>query len=112
MVAGIVLLALGLKKTLEHVEDPLKTVPAFALLGGTAIYLLASVAFRWRTVHRISWQRLLVAAVACALIALAVEIPALASLAILAAILVALIVFETIFFAELREKMRHQIAHE
>ena len=34
MVAGIVLLALGLKKTLEHVEDPLKTVPAFALLGG------------------------------------------------------------------------------
>ena len=42
MVAGIVLLALGLKKTLEHVEDPLKTVPAFALLGGTAIYLLAS----------------------------------------------------------------------
>ena len=52
------------------------------------------------------------AALACALIALAVEIPALASLAILAAILVALIVFETIFFAELREKMRHQIAHE
>jgi low temperature requirement protein LtrA len=110
MVAGIVLLALGLKKTLEHVEDPLETVPACALLGGTAIYLLAHVAFRWRTVHRFSWQRLLVAAVACALIALAVELPALATLGILAAILIALIAFETVYFAELREKMRHQIA--
>ena len=39
MVAGIVLLALGLKKTLGHVEDPLKLVPAVALLGGTAMYL-------------------------------------------------------------------------
>ena len=28
MVAGIVLVALGLKKTLGHVDDPLKTVPA------------------------------------------------------------------------------------
>ena len=31
---GIVLVALGLKKTLEHVDDPLKLVPAAALLGG------------------------------------------------------------------------------
>ena len=40
MVAGIVLLALGLKKTLGHVEEPLKLVPAVALLGGTAMYLV------------------------------------------------------------------------
>jgi low temperature requirement protein LtrA len=46
MVAGIVLLALGLKKTLEHVEDPLEVVPATALLAGPAVYLLAHVAFR------------------------------------------------------------------
>ncbi|HEX5621915.1 MAG TPA: low temperature requirement protein A, partial [Solirubrobacteraceae bacterium] len=52
MVAGIVLIALGLKKTIEHVDDPLKLVPAAALLGGAAIYLLAHVAFRWRNVHR------------------------------------------------------------
>ena len=36
MVAGIVLLALGLKKTLEHVDEPLKLGPAVAVLGGTA----------------------------------------------------------------------------
>ena len=35
MVAGIVLLALGLKKTLEHTDEALKWVPATALLGGT-----------------------------------------------------------------------------
>src|SRR5205823_14437889 len=52
MVAGIVLLALGLKKTLAHVEDPLKLVPAVALLGGPALSLLAHVAVRWRKVHR------------------------------------------------------------
>ncbi len=51
MVAGIVLLALGLKKTLAHVADPLELVPAVAALGGTALYLLAHVAFRWRNVH-------------------------------------------------------------
>jgi low temperature requirement protein LtrA len=63
MVAGIVLLALGLKKTLEHVEDPLETVPAVAMLGGVGVYLLAHVAFRWRNVHRFSTVRLLCAVV-------------------------------------------------
>ncbi len=58
MVAGIVLLALGLKKTLGHVEDPLKLVPAVALLGGTALYLLAHVAFRWRNIHTFNVHRL------------------------------------------------------
>src|SRR5436190_1280696 len=33
MVAGIVLVALGMKKTLAHVEDPLELVPALATLG-------------------------------------------------------------------------------
>jgi low temperature requirement protein LtrA len=41
MVAGIALVAVGMKKTLAHVEDPLKLVPAVAMLGGTAIYLVA-----------------------------------------------------------------------
>jgi low temperature requirement protein LtrA len=112
MVAGIVLLALGLKKTLEHVEDPLATVPAAALLGGTAVYLLGHVAFRWRNVHRFSFARLICAVVLAALLPAAVALPALATLAILAALLSALIAFETLYFAELRERMRHQMAHE
>jgi low temperature requirement protein LtrA len=112
MVAGIVLLALGIKKTLVHVEDPLALVPAFAALGGTALYLLAHVAFRWRNVHRFSAQRLLSAAVLVAVLPAAVELPALATLAMLAAVLCALIAYENVRFAELRDRLRHQLSAE
>ncbi|HZI90914.1 MAG TPA: low temperature requirement protein A [Thermoleophilaceae bacterium] len=112
MVAGIVLVALGMKKTLGDVGEPLELVPAAAALGGTAIYLLAHVAFRYRNVHRFSTHRLLCAVLLVALIPVALEISALASLVILLAALVALIAYETIRFAELREKMRHQLTEE
>jgi len=110
MIAGIVLLALGLKKSLEHVGDPLHVEPATALLGGLALYLLAHVAFRWRNVHRLSVQRVVTAVVLVALIPLAVEVPALATLGIATAVLIALIGYETVRFAELRERLRHQAA--
>jgi low temperature requirement protein LtrA len=107
MVAGIVLVALGFKKTLGHVGDELDIVPATALLGGTALYLLAHVAFRWRNVHRFSSQRLIAAGVSVALIPVAVSVPALVTLAGLAALLCALVVYERMRFAELRERLRH-----
>jgi low temperature requirement protein LtrA len=109
MVAGIVLVALGMKKTLEHVDEPLKLVPAVAMLGGTALYLLAHVAFRWRNVHRFSIQRVVAAAVLAAFIPVAVEIPSLATLAFVAAVLAVLIAYETVHFAELRDRLRHQL---
>ena len=112
MVAGIVLLALGLKKTLEHVDDPLKLVPAVAMLGGIALYLLAHVAFRWRNVHRFSIQRVVCAVVLVAFIPAAEEVAALVTLAFAGAALVAVIVYETVHFAELRERLRHQLAAE
>jgi low temperature requirement protein LtrA len=112
MVAGIVLLALGFKKTLAHVEDPLELVPAVATLGGTALYLLAHVAFRWRNVHRFSTQRLLCAILLAALVPAAVELPALATLGILAAVLAVLIAYEAVRFAELRDRLRHQLSRE
>ena len=59
MVAGIVLVALGLKLTIGHTSAHLHTVPAFALLGGLAVYLLGHVAFRYRHVHTINRRRLL-----------------------------------------------------
>jgi low temperature requirement protein LtrA len=112
MVAGIVLLSLGLKTTLAHVDDPLKLVPAVALLGGTALYLLAHVAFRWRNVHRVSAPRLLGAIVLVALLPAAVELPALATLGLVAALLAALIAYETLHFAELRERLGRQVSRE
>jgi low temperature requirement protein LtrA len=112
MVAGIVLVALGFKKTLVHVDDPLEVIPAVATLGGTALYLLAHVAFRWRNVHRFSTVRLACAILLLALIPAAVELPALATLGILAATLAGLIAYEAVAFAELRERLRHQLARE
>jgi low temperature requirement protein LtrA len=112
MVAGIVLVALGLKKTLGHVEDPLKVEVATAMLGGTAIYLLAHVAFRWRNVQRLNVARLVCAAVLLALIPLATEIASLAMLAIVLGLLAALIAYETVHFADLRDRLRHQAVSE
>jgi low temperature requirement protein LtrA len=112
MVAGIILLALGLKKTLGDVGDPLKLVPATAMLGGVAVYLLAHVGFRLRNIHTLNKQRLVCAILLAALIPAAVEVPALVTLGIVTAILVALIVYETLRFAELRDRIRHQIARE
>ena len=109
MVAGIVLVALGMKKTLAGVDDPLKLIPTVALLGGTAAYLLAHVAFRYRNIHTLNRQRLLVAVLALAFIPVAKDLPALVTVAILAAASVALIVYETVRFAELRERVRHQL---
>jgi low temperature requirement protein LtrA len=112
MVAGVVLLALGMKKTLGNVDDPLKLVPAAAMLGGTSVYLLAHVAFRLRNLRTLNKQRLAVAILLLALIPLAVELAALGTLAILAAILTALIAYEAVRFAEARERIRHQLARE
>ena len=112
MVAGIVLVALGLKKTLEHVGDPLELVPAVALLGGTSVYLLAHVAFRWRNLHTLNKQRLACAALLVALVPLGVELPSLATLTMLAAVLAGLVAFEALHFAEARNRLRQKLAHE
>ena len=73
MVAGIVLAALGLEETLAHVDEPLDAVHAFALLGGTAIYLLAHVVLRLRNARTVNVERLALAVVLLALIAAAVQ---------------------------------------
>ena len=111
MVAGIVLVALGLKKTLADVEEPLKTVPAFALAGGLAIYLLGLVAFRWRHVHTLNRRRGGYALVLLAAFPLAAELPALAVVAIVTAILWAIIVYETSGYGEGRTRVRQELAH-
>jgi low temperature requirement protein LtrA len=108
MVAGIVLVALGLKKTLAHVEDPLETVPAFALLAGVSAYLLGLVAFRYRHIHTINRRRLLLALVLVALLPVATEVPALAILSLVTVLLWALIVYETIGYGEGRARVRHE----
>jgi low temperature requirement protein LtrA len=110
IVAGIVLIAFGLKTTLAHVGDPLPLVPAVALLGGTTVHLLGHVAFRLRNIGSLNRHRLTAAVVAAALIPAGTALPALATLAILTAGLVVLLAYETIHFRERRAQLRAQLA--
>ena len=110
MVAGIVLVALGMKKTLGDVDESLKTVPAFALLGGTAIYLLGHVAFRYRHVKTINRQRLVIGVALLAAVPLATEVSSLLALAVVTTMLWAMIGFETRQYGESRVRLRREVA--
>jgi low temperature requirement protein LtrA len=114
MIAGIVLVAVGMKQTLAHVGKPLGSVPAAAMLGGASLYLLAHVAFRLRNVQSVNKQRLLCAVLLLALVPVenTVKPPSLLTLAVLAAVLSALIAYEALRFAEARERVRHQPPQE
>jgi len=109
MVAGIILFALGVKKTLAHYGDPLEAVPAFGLCGGVALYLLAHVAFRLRNVHTLNRARLATALVLLALVPLATEVAALLALALVAALMVGLLTYEFVHFHAARERLRHAL---
>ncbi|HEX2698932.1 MAG TPA: low temperature requirement protein A [Acidimicrobiales bacterium] len=107
MVAGIVLVAFGLRVTLTHVGDPLGWEAATALVGGTALYLLAVLAFKRRTIGRFSGQRLVGVAVVVPIIPLSHRIDAGATLALVATVLWALFAYEAVRFAEARNEARH-----
>ena len=88
MVAGIVYLALGVKKVLEYVAhvdehdlgDALPWVPVIALYGGAVLYLAALSALRRRNIGGWNRQRLLASAALLVLLPVAVLVPALVAL--------------------------------
>ncbi len=106
MVAGIVLVALGMKKPIGHFDDHLDSVEAFALLGGVAIYLLGLAAFRYRHVHTINRQRLGLAIALLILVPVATAVPALLALAVVGVLLWAMIAYETRLYGENRQRVR------
>jgi len=106
MVAGIVLVALGLKTTIGHFGDHLHAVPAFALLGGLAAYLLGHVAFRYRHIHTVNRHRLLLAIVLFLLVPVATAVPALVALAVANLLIWAMIAYETRNYGEGRRRVR------
>jgi low temperature requirement protein LtrA len=106
MIAGIILIALAIKKTVAHVDEPLKIVPAVALFGGMALYYAGHIGFRLRNIGSLNRQRLFAAVLSLAMIPLAVEVDALIALAIGAAISAGLVAYEALRFAEARRQMR------
>jgi low temperature requirement protein LtrA len=107
MVAGIVLFALGVKKTLGHVGDELETVPAVSLCGGVALYLVALSALKRRNIGSFNYPRLVAAALLAVLAVVATAMPALLALGLVAGIACGLIAYETVRYAETRDRVRH-----
>jgi low temperature requirement protein LtrA len=116
LIMGVVLLALGLKKMLEYVgdadhhdlADPLTGMGVHAMYAGVALYLLAHAAFKLRTSHALSIQRVVAAIALVALVPAATRLPAIAALAVLAAAAGALVAYESIRFANERDRIRHE----
>jgi low temperature requirement protein LtrA len=104
MVAGIIFAALGIEQTLSHTGDPLGTIPAVALCGGVALYLLGHNAFRLREEGSVSVPRLVVAVVCLGLIVVWVSVSSILTLAVL--VLCGLAAFETGTSGEFRRELR------
>jgi low temperature requirement protein LtrA len=107
MVAGVIVFAIGVKKTLGDVGAELHAVPAVALCGGVALYLLALSTFKRRNIGSFNVPRLVAASVLAALAPLALALPALLSLGLVAVVTCGLIAFEVVHYAEARDRIRH-----
>jgi low temperature requirement protein LtrA len=107
MVAGIIVFAVGVKKTLPHVDAHLHSVEAFALCGGVALYLLALSAFKRRNVGSWNVRRLLAAALLLAFWPASTHVTALYALAVVTAIACGLIAWEATSLAAARDRVRH-----
>jgi low temperature requirement protein LtrA len=107
LVAGIVFFAFGLETTLHHLHRALDLIPAVALCGGVALYLLGHVAFLRVTTGRIFRRRTVGAALLLVLIPFAVAIPALAALALVSGVCSLVVAYEAIRYRESRVRVRH-----
>jgi low temperature requirement protein LtrA len=106
MAVGIVLFAFAMKTTLADVHAELGPVPAFALCVGPATFLFAFVALRLRVARTLGGGRL-IAAIACAVLwPVAIAVPALVALALVAAVWVGLHAYELIWWREARAQTR------
>ncbi|MGL5809894.1 MAG: low temperature requirement protein A [Nocardioides sp.] len=111
MVAGVVLVALGLKKVLGEPFEELYVESAAALFGGAAAYLVALSAFRRRNMGQFNRPRLWVAALLIALIPAATRVPALGTMAFLAAVMIGFVCYEVIVHREGRTRIRTELRH-
>ena len=117
MIAGIMLLALGLEKVvaiiehneLHHASAPLAGLGFYALYGGVSLSCFSHVGFQLRItrlVRRIIWPRLITAALLAGIILIANQFPAVAALGLLAAICVGLVITEVILAGGQRKELR------
>jgi low temperature requirement protein LtrA len=112
MIVGIVLFAFAMKDIVGHVGEELDSAAAFALCGGSALYLLTYSAIRTRVERRVrlSRGRFVAALVLLLVLPLAMVVPALAALALVTAVWLALHTYELVWWREARAESRSMLA--
>jgi low temperature requirement protein LtrA len=108
MVVGIVVFAFAMKKALGHVGDELGTIAALGLCGGSALYLLAYVAIGLRVARRLPRGRIVTAVVFALLFPVALVVPALVALTLVAVAWIVLHGYEIIRWRDARASTRAQ----
>ncbi|MEV0734171.1 low temperature requirement protein A [Polymorphospora sp. NPDC050346] len=117
MIAGIMLLALGLHKVVTSIKDDelhpssaqLESLGLYALYGGVALFLLAHVGFQLRItrlLRRVVGPRLTTAVLLVALIPAADQLSAVVALGLLAAVCVSLVITEVLVAGGRRKELR------
>jgi low temperature requirement protein LtrA len=112
MIVGIVLFAFAMKTIVAHVGEELDFAVAFALCGGSALYLLTYSGIRIRIERRVrlSSGRFVAALTLLLALPLATVIPALAALAVVTAVWLALHTYELVLWREARAESRSLLA--
>ena len=112
MIVGIVFFAFAMKTIVAHVGEELDSVAAFALCGGSALYLLTYSAIRARVERRLTLSRgrFAAALVLLLVLPLATLVPALAALALVTAVWLALHIYELVWWREARAESRSAFA--
>ncbi len=112
LIVGIVLFAFAMKTIVGQVGEELDSVAAFALCGGSALYLLTYSAIRTRVERRLrlSRGRFVAALVLILLLPLAKIVPALAALALVTSVWLALHTYELVWWRQARAESRSMLA--
>jgi low temperature requirement protein LtrA len=112
MIVGIVLFAFAMKRIVGHVGQQLDAVAAFALCGGSALYLLSYSVVRWRLERRLSRGRLVAAVAIAAIGPLATRVPPLAALGLVTVVWIGLHVYELWWWRAARAESRSLLASD
>jgi hypothetical protein len=112
MIVGIVLFAFAMKRIVGHVDVQLDAVAAFALCGGSAVYLLSYSLIRLRLERRVSRGRLVAAIVVALIGPFATMMPPLAALGLVTAVWLGLHVYELVWWRAARTESRSLLTTE
>ncbi len=112
MIVGIVLFAFAMKTIVGHVGDELDSAAAFALCGGSALYLLTYSAIRIRVERRwhVSRGRFVAAILLLLLLPVATVVSGLAALALVTAVWLGLHAYELVRWRQARSESRSALA--